>query len=67
MTLRVGPGFFSFDADHRHRIGLRLENIFDEEYDTRVARVRRDVDGSSYAAGTLGVPRTLHLNYTFTY
>jgi vitamin B12 transporter len=48
----------------RHRIGLRLENAFDEEYDSSVVRVRRDVDGSSYGAGNLGTPRTLYASYS---
>ncbi|MDX1382323.1 MAG: TonB-dependent receptor [Thermoanaerobaculia bacterium] len=47
----------------RHHIGARLENVFDEEYSTRIQRARRDVDGSSYGAGTLGLPRTLYVDY----
>jgi vitamin B12 transporter len=54
-------GAYTFAA--RHRIGLRLENVFDEHYDTSLVRVRRDLDGSSYAAGNLGLPRTLYLSY----
>jgi vitamin B12 transporter len=55
----------SYTFVERHRIGVRLVNALDEEYDTRILRVRRDVDGSSYAAGMLGVPRTLYGEYTF--
>ena len=51
------------DADKRHRIGLRLENLFDEEYATRVTRVRRDVGGTSYGAENLGTPLTAHVTY----
>jgi hypothetical protein len=29
--------------------------------------VRRDVDGSSYAAGTLGLPRTFAASYTLLF
>ncbi len=58
---------FAFDHERHHRIGLRLVNALDEEYDTRILRVRRDVDGSSYAAGMLGVPQTLSGDYTFSF
>ena len=58
---------YSFGTDHRHRIGMRLVNVFDEEYDTRILRVRRDLDGSSYAAGMLGVPQTVYGDYTFNF
>jgi len=51
------------DADQRHRLGVRLENLFDEEYATRVTRVRRDADGSSYGADNLGTPLTAHVTY----
>ena len=58
---------YTFDQGHHHRIGVRLVNALDEEYDTRILRVRRDVDDSSYAAGMLGVPRTLYGSYTFDF
>ncbi|GAA5056315.1 hypothetical protein GCM10023208_21000 [Erythrobacter westpacificensis] len=51
------------DRDQRHRIGVRLENLFDADYATRITRVRRDADGSSYAADNLGTPLTLHATY----
>src|SRR5690606_29615409 len=34
-------GFFYIDADQRHRLGVRVENLFDTEYDSSVIRVRR--------------------------
>jgi vitamin B12 transporter len=55
------------DKDRRHRIGLRLENLTDEDYVTGVARAVRDSDGSSYAARYLGVPRTLHATYSYRF
>ncbi len=51
------------DRDQRHRLGIRLENLFDTDYATRITRVRRDSDGSSYAADNLGTPLTLHATY----
>jgi vitamin B12 transporter len=62
----IGAHWF-IDAEHRHRLGLRLENAFDEDYATSVVRVRRDSDGTSYPAGNVGVPRTLHASYTFSF
>lgn len=52
------------DAARRHRIGVRLENALDRDYATRLTRVSRD-DGSGFAfVRRLGVPRTLHVNYS---
>lgn len=56
------------DADRRHRLGFRIENAFDEEYDSQFVRVRLDGnDAVSYAAGNLGTERTFHVNYTFDF
>lgn len=56
-------GFFYIDADQRHRLGVRVENLFDTEYDSSVIRVRRDSDNSPYPVGKLGTPLTLHVTY----
>lgn len=56
-------GFFFIDEGHRHRLGVRVENVFDTEYATRVIRVRRDVVNTPYAAENLGPPLTLHVTY----
>jgi vitamin B12 transporter len=55
------------DMDHHHRFGVRLENIFDTEYATRVIRVRRDSDSSPYPAENLGPPLTAHVTYQFRF
>lgn len=58
------------DNDRKHRIGFRVENLFDEEYFSSLARGRIDGTGSpgtSYPAGNLGTERTFHISYTFTY
>ncbi len=52
-------------AARRHRLGLRLENAFDEDYGSSLGRAFRDTDGSSYAYTNLGTPRTLHVSYRF--
>lgn len=54
------------DRDQRHRIGVRLENAFDADYDTRVTRAREDITDISYAAGFRGTPLTLHATYSLS-
>lgn len=56
-------GYAFLDDDHRHRVGLSLENALDADYDTTVTRVRTDVTNISYAAGFRGTPITLHVGY----
>lgn len=57
------------DADHKHKITARVENLFDEEY--RTALGVGAVDGTSgstlqrFLVGTLGVPQTLHVSYSY--
>jgi hypothetical protein len=50
-----------------HRINLRLENLFDEAYATGHSRGFTDVGASPYLVGPLGMPRTLHVSYSFSY
>jgi vitamin B12 transporter len=55
------------DAARRHRINLRLENAFDRDYATRLSRTNLD-SGTGFAlVRRLGVPRTLHVNYSYTF
>lgn len=56
-------GWAYLDEGHHHRLGVRLENALDADYSTRVIRVRRDVGGTSYPAGTRGTPITVHATY----
>src|SRR6185503_18391130 len=62
----VGAGFY-FDEGRRHRLGLRLENLFDEDYGASIGRGRRDLDNSVYAYRNLGAPRSLHVSYSYRY
>jgi vitamin B12 transporter len=55
------------DRDRRHRINLRLENLFDEEYTTRHARGFPDFSATPFLVHNLGVPRTFHVSYSFSY
>lgn len=56
-------GFAFLDEAQRHRLGLRIENLFDRQYATRVTRQRADVTNVSYAAWNLGTPLTAHVTY----
>lgn len=60
-------GAWYFGADRRHRVGMRLENAFDEEYATSLGRGRFDAGGGSYAYHNLGMRRTLHLTYRYRF
>jgi vitamin B12 transporter len=64
-VLDVGGRYYLDEAKH-HRLGLRLENAFNEEYG-RPQLGRRDVDNSSYPAINVGTPRTWTVNYTYSY
>ena len=55
------------DRNRRHRINLRLENLFDEEYTTRHARGFSDFSSTPFLVHNLGVPRTFHMSYSFSY
>jgi outer membrane cobalamin receptor len=60
-------GRYFLDAQRRHRFNVRLENLFDEDYATGHGRAFPDAGGAPYLTSTLGVPRTLHVSYTFAY
>lgn len=66
VVLDLGGAWYP-DAPGRHRIGVRLENAFDEDYASSLGRAFRDADGSSYAYTNLGTPRTLHVSYRFSF
>jgi outer membrane cobalamin receptor len=59
-------GGLKFGGDGRHRIGVRLENAFDEEYASRVRTGETD-GGDSYAYSFRGTPRTVHASYTYSF
>lgn len=59
-------GGVKLGAEGHHRISLRLENVLDEKYATRVRGGTTD-GGASYAYSFLGTPRTLNARYTFEF
>ncbi|HPI47091.1 MAG TPA: TonB-dependent receptor [Hyphomonadaceae bacterium] len=68
MVVDIAAHMF-LDADHKHKITARVENLFDEEY--RTALGVGTVDGTAaptlqrFLVGTLGVPQTLHVSYSY--
>ncbi len=59
-------GYYEFGSNRNHRIVLRIENLFDKGYATSVRRGQADT-GETYLYDNLGVPRTLHLGYSYNF
>lgn len=57
-------GRYFLDSRRRHRINVRLENLFDEAYSTRQGRNFLDGSATPFVVRFLGVPRTFHLSYS---
>jgi outer membrane cobalamin receptor len=60
-------GRYFLDARRQHRLNVRLENLFDADYATGHGRGFPDAGGAPFLTSTLGVPRSLHVSYTFAY
>jgi vitamin B12 transporter len=60
-------GRYFLDSHRRHRVNVRVENLFDKDYATGHGRAFPDAGGAPYLTSTLGVPRTLHVSYTLSY
>ena len=61
-------GRWYLDADRKHRIGVRLENLLDEDYFTSPGRAFVDgVGGAPYLANNLGRGQSFHINYTYDF
>ena len=59
--------FYHLGNDVQHQLVLRLENITDEEYATRIDRGTVDTTGAGYNYANLGMERTLHLAYSYRF
>jgi vitamin B12 transporter len=59
--------YVTFGPGDHHRINASLENALDEDYVTRVSRAFRDVGGAPFLVHSLGVPRTLHVAYSYRF
>ena len=60
-------GYYFAGARQQHKFVLRLENITDKEYATRIDVGTEDATGASYNYWNLGMSRTVHLNYTYQF
>ena len=66
FTLNLAARYF-VDSARRHRIGVNLQNVFDEEYATRLGSARRDDGSGLFITERLGVPRTYGVSYTYEF
>lgn len=57
------------DANEQHRVTLRLENLLDEAYatSTSAAALTGSDPQERFQWRRLGVPRTVHLNYSYSF
>jgi vitamin B12 transporter len=62
-------GHWFFDNERRHRLGMRVENLFDIEYETRIrsAVLQGSDPATRFMFRNQGAPRTLYANYTFAF
>ncbi len=61
----ISAGLILDSAGH-HKLTMRLENIADKKYATSMGRGTRD-SGDKYVYRNLGMERTLHLAYRYTF
>lgn len=66
-TVAEAGAAFYLDMERRHRIGVRLENVFHEEYTTGLGRGFRDADGTSYLFRYRGAPQSVHATYSYAF
>ncbi len=57
------------DADQKHKLTARVENLFDETYRTALGSALVDGTQTSrrFLVGTVGAPRTLHVSYSYAF
>jgi vitamin B12 transporter len=58
---------YSLGENRQHQFVLRLENVFDEDYVTRIDRGTLDATGGAYNYANYGMQRTTHLSYTYQF
>lgn len=64
-VLNLGLRVF-LDPPRHHRIGFHANNLFDNEYSSRVIRGVEDVSTASFVAHNLGEPRSFFVSYTYS-
>ncbi len=60
-------GRLYLDRARQHRIGASVQNVFDEEYATRLSQVPADDGSGPVLVQRLGVPQTFTVNYTYAF
>ncbi len=66
-TLVDLSGRYFLDSARRHRVNVRLENLFDKAYTTVPGRGFPDAGGEAFLIHNQGTPRTFHMSYSFAY
>ena len=59
-------GFVRFGRENRHRLTLRVENIFNKEYASRWNRTK-DAEGDYFLYNQYGLPISAIIGYTYTF
>jgi outer membrane cobalamin receptor len=60
-------GHLELGRNEAHSLVLRVENLTDKVYATRVDRATADVGGAGYNYDNLGMERTFHAGYTYRF
>lgn len=58
--------FVKFGREKRHKLTLRVENIFDEEYASRYGTIKNP-DGDRFLYNQYGLPRNVVVGYAYTF
>ncbi len=67
FTVADVSAFYAFGERDHQRIIMRLENLADASYVTKIGRGTEDVSGNSYLYRNFGMKRTLHLSYRYQF
>lgn len=65
IIANLGGHWLPDGEDGHHRVGLRVENLFDTGYATRIRSFNQG--GSPVMYRNLGTPRTLHMKYSYSF
>jgi vitamin B12 transporter len=66
VTFNLAARYF-VGGTRRHQVGVNVQNVFDEEYATRLVEARFDDGSGPFLARRLGVPRTYGVTYTYEF
>jgi vitamin B12 transporter len=59
--------FYRFGSDHAHMLTMRIDNLFDRDYDNYGHQKATDSSGELFIYPFRGAPRTLMLSYKYTF